>query len=130
MESCEKINNTIQKEDLIKELKKFNWAAFGISFIWAIFNGAWQYYWPLFVICAVSAVLGFFFPFLKIIVLLINLIISIYIGVNGNCWAYKSSKWDNLDDFIFVQKVWAIAYLAIIIIFFVMGVLMYFIANQ
>ena len=71
------------------ELKKWNWGAFGLPFLWAIFNRTWVG------LLVLIPVLGF--------------ILRIVLGVKGNQWAWRNKKWDSIEHFRAVQKKWAIA---------------------
>ena len=47
-----------EREQLKNELNKFNWGAFGFGWIWAIFNGAWNDYFPTLLIMIAAAVIS------------------------------------------------------------------------
>jgi len=91
------------------ELRKFNWGAAGLNFIWGIFNGS-------FLNCLSSFMVIVFFIGLilltvenKISAVLIYVFYVIYLGVRGNKWAWEHHKWDNLQRFSIVQQRWNIA---------------------
>ncbi len=91
------------------DVSGWNWGAFFFSWLWGVFNGV---YWPLIMI-----ILGCI-PYLGPMV---NFIICISLGVNGNEWAWKGKKWDSLDSFKKVQHNWALAVLWVFIISVVCG---------
>jgi len=71
---------------LPSELRGFNWGAFGVSFWWSIFNSTW-----IGLLCLIPY-LGF--------------IMCIVLGVKGNEWAWQNRRWDSIDHFKTVQKIW------------------------
>ena len=95
--------------EIYKEIKKFNWGAFGLGWIWGLFNGAYkQVVHPSLVLCAIS-----FLPIIKIISNTIVWIgISIYFGIKGSEWAWEGKDWKDINHFREVQKKWAIAGIA------------------
>ena len=70
-----------------EELKKWNWGAFFLSWIWAIANHSWV---------GLLALLG---P--------VWIIMIFILGAKGNEWAWKNRKFDNVDQFKKVQSGWA-----------------------
>lgn len=48
-EEEQKVNGD-SMSDINAELEHFNWGAFFLGWIWAIFNGAWRDIWPVFLI--------------------------------------------------------------------------------
>lgn len=83
-----------------KELKKFNWGAFGWGWLWGLSNGC------------LRKVIG-----LDIASIVLNMVpyigwigalgIKIYLGLHGNEWAYNGRVWYNVKDFHDTQKRWA-----------------------
>ena len=69
-----------------QELKGWNWGAFSLTFFWGIAN---QVYCAL--LCLVPYV-GF--------------IVSIYFGIFGNSWAWKSGRFRTIEECMECQKVW------------------------
>lgn len=91
--------------DINAELGHFNWSAFFIGWLWAIFNGAWQSVWPI----VLLQVIFFIFSkiFLGLLFLVCIFILEVYIGIKGNEWAYYGTKkWDSLEHFRRVQRSW------------------------
>ena len=123
-------NKEIQEsnDEIVKEMKKFNWGAFGLGWIWGIFNKI--YIKRLTFPCMIVFFLLFFKIYkyiLKIPVAGVPLFIVIllgpliYFGINGNKWASEKREWKNIEEFKKVQKMWAIITLIIysVITFFI-----------
>ena len=90
--------------DINAELEHFNWGAFFLGWIWAIFNGAWGDIWVIFILQVLFSILA---NFLGPIFLLLFLALEIYIGIKGNEWAYYGTKkWKNLEHFRKTQRNW------------------------
>ncbi len=90
--------------DINKELEHFNWGAFLLGWIWAIFNGAWGDIWVIFILQVIFFILAHFLGFIFI---LLYLALEIYIGIKGNEWAYYGTKkWNNLEHFRKTQRNW------------------------
>lgn len=97
-----------------KKLKKFNWGAFLGTWLWGIGNRI--NHWSVYV-----AFVIFVLQLIKIPVTgVVGLVLSIYMGIIGNNLAYnKSSKtYKDIDEFIDIQKKWAIWMLFFSIIVF------------
>lgn len=71
------------------EIKKWNWGAFWLTWIWGICNKS---YIALLVFVPVA-----------------NIIIPFYLGANGNELAWRNRYWDDVDEFKQCQKAWSIA---------------------
>ncbi len=97
---------TLQQQ-IDEELLKFNWGAFFLNFIWASFNGAWKEFWPTFLIMLLFSILTNL-PFLGIVFFILNIILAVYVGRHGNEWAWYGKKWESLEQFTQVQKIWGI----------------------
>ncbi len=78
---------SIQSE--IPVLKRWNWGAFLLTWIWGIGNRVWHGFWV-------------FVPFGQVVAPFI-------LGMRGNKWAWKAKKWQSVEEFERVQKKWAIA---------------------
>ncbi len=76
--------------DMPDELKKWNWGAAGLTWIWGVPHGLWASLW----IIPLSLI-----PF-------INIIVFIIFGLKGNQWAWQSEKWESPEHFIESQKEW------------------------
>ena len=89
------------------EIKKWNWGAFTFSIFWGIGN---YNYLPL--LCLIP-----FFNFIWIFVC----------GAKGNEWAWKSGKFNNVEDFLAVQETWSRAgFVSFIISLIAVGVFILF----
>lgn len=78
----------IYSEEVPAEIKKWNWGAFFLSWIWGIGNHVW--------ISLLSLI-----PF-------VNIIMIFVLGAKGSEWAWKAKNWESLDHFKRVQRLWAI----------------------
>lgn len=88
------------------EIKKWNWGAFFFNIMWGIGNYS---YLPL--LCLIP---------------IFNIVWIFICGAKGNEWAWKSGKFDNVEDFLATQATWNRAgFVAFIvgIIFFVLYIL-------
>lgn len=113
-EEEQKVNGD-SMSDINAELEHFNWGAFFLGWIWAIFNGAWRDIWPVFLIQVLFFIVGQFF--LGFVFGILILLLEIYIGKKGNEWAYYGTKkWKNLEHFRKVQRNWVGASIAASII--------------
>lgn len=81
------------------EIKRWNWGAAGLTWIWGVYYGVW-----------IS---------LLVFIPLVNIIMWIILGIKGNEWAWRAEKWKNTEEFIASQKKWRPLGIA----FFVLGVL-------
>jgi len=87
--------------------KRFNWGAFGFSWIWGLCNRTYitLIVFPLALIC-----------WIPIIGSLIFLGVCILFGIKGNKWAWQNKRWQSVEHFHRVQKNWAIAEIVMICI--------------
>ncbi len=77
-----------KKSILPPELKRWNWGAFLLSWIWGIGN-------------SVFIALLMFVPF-------VNFFMPFVLGAKGNKWAWQKRTWRDVDHFKSTQKKWAI----------------------
>jgi hypothetical protein len=84
------------------EVKKWNWGAFLLGGIWGLGNG-------------VPIALLSFIPFF-------GFIMNIILGVKGSEWAWKKKRWESVEHFKRVQKIWAWWAAGIYAFFIVMAV--------
>ena len=78
------------------EIKGWNWGAAGLTWIWGLSNSVW--------VSLVSLL-----PFL-------DLFFWIILGINGNEWAWRKTKWESVQEFQKTQnkwKPWGVAFLII-----------------
>jgi len=71
------------------ELNRWNWGAFLLNWIWGVGNGTF-------------IALLVFVPFLGI------LIMPFVLGAKGSAWAWRNGRWDSVEHFKRVQRLWAI----------------------
>ena len=71
----------------------WSWGAFFLSIIWAVFNRAW----------------------IGLLVLLPYVGIGVYIWmcIKGREWAWQNKRWDSVEEFNRVQRLWTMAGAAI-----------------
>ncbi len=121
---AEDITNTsgMGKEAFVLDIvaKRFNWGAFFFTWIWGIFNKSWLTF-----IFLGFQILQFMLGFLNsliiepnssvtpikivlIIMFFIGLGLKIWLGINGNKWAWQNKRWESVERFHKIQKVWAI----------------------
>ena len=77
-------------------VKGWSWGAFLFNWIWAIFNRTWI----LGLLCFIP-VISIFFVF--------------YIGFKGRELAWRNKRWDSLEHFNRVQRLWSIWGLVLIV---------------
>ncbi len=121
----ESVQNALD-EETEQELRKFNWGAFLMTWIWAIGNKAWTMWAALIgagIIVLIITGIAYIpkLPQVISVVLLIfsrilSFIVNILCGIFGNRIAWKSKQWDNLEHFRKVQKIWVIVWLILTII--------------
>lgn len=122
--------NNLYEEDakdrgeLNNSLDKFNWGAFGFTFIWAPFNGAWNDFWPILVIMIFFTILGN--CFLGLLFFILNLLLCIYCGKKGNEWAWYGKEWKSLEHFETVQKKWATGFVIVLLVNIIITFLLMF----
>lgn len=69
------------------EARRWNWGAFFLTWIWGIGNNVMISF-----LCLV--------PFL-------NLVMPIILGVKGGEWAWQKKRWNSVEHFQRVQRIWA-----------------------
>ncbi len=70
------------------ELKKWNWGAFFLQWIWGIGNSTW--------IALVSLIpIG-----------IVQIVMAFVLGAKGNEWAWQHKKWDSIEHFKKTQRTW------------------------
>ncbi|MBQ7256305.1 MAG: DUF1559 domain-containing protein [Abditibacteriota bacterium] len=89
-------------------LRGWSWGGFSLTLIWGIVHSAWL------------SLLWLIGP--------ISLIVSIYFGVFGNSWAWKSGRFKTPQECMECQKVWNIWGLVIFIINVILIVILLFIS--
>jgi hypothetical protein len=91
------------------EIKKWNWGAFFLTWIWGLCNEVY--------ISLIALV-----PY-------VNIVMAFILGAKGNEWAWRNKRWDSIEDFNRIQKRWAYWGLAIIIILILLTIGMILIGN-
>jgi hypothetical protein len=86
------------------DVKRWNWGAFLLTWIWGIGNQVWI------ALLALVPIVGFVMMFV--------------LGVKGNEWAWKKRRWDSVESFHRTQRKWAIAGL----ILWGVGIVLYIVA--
>ena len=71
------------------EVKRWNWGAFFLHWIWGVFNNTF-----IALLCLIPVV---------------NLVMPFVLGFKGNEWAWRNKKWSSIEDFHQTQRNWAIA---------------------
>ncbi len=92
-------NNATQEKPFPAELKKWNWGAFLLSWIWGLGN---RTYVSLFSLLP-----------------LVNIVMPFVLGAKGNEWAWRNKHWDSIEHFKRVQRLWAIwgvIYLGVLVV--------------
>lgn len=69
------------------EARRWNWGAFFLTWIWGVGN---------------NVLIAFlvWVPFL-------NLVMPIILGIKGGEWAWQKKRWDSVEHFQSVQRIWA-----------------------
>lgn len=79
------------KKNLPKEIRKFNWGAFLLNWIWGVMH---KKYITLLILPA--SIIPFIGP----------LALSIWFGIKGNQWVWESKEWEGTDKFNEIQQNW------------------------
>jgi hypothetical protein len=90
------------------ELRKFNWGAFLLNWIWAFGHGLWLW-----------GILG--------LIPLVGTIVMFVLGFKGNRWAWEKGDYTGAEDLRRRERKWAWAalwvYLGIFVLAFLIGLL-------
>lgn len=79
------------------EVRRFNWAAFLLTWIWAACNGAFNAPTIILTILAIIPVVGWF---------VFTPILMFYCGFKGNENSWRLKRWDSVEQFLEVQRKW------------------------
>ena len=123
------VNNSGQGKgiDIPAEVKRFNWGAFFFQWVWGLFNKSYLTLISL-GLSVLLFVIGFLLVifagasgkqeivgltfilmfFLNVISTIVSLALSIWFGIKGNDWAWQNKKWESVQYFHHVQRIWAI----------------------
>lgn len=105
---------------LPQEIKKFNWGAFFLTWIWGIGNRSYLTFF---------AFLAYFIAYTLNslgVILPVCLAFNIYCGIMGNSWAWKNKTWESTDYFNRIQKRWAMGGVLFFIITRLLTILLMF----
>jgi hypothetical protein len=90
----------IEPQDIPPELDRWNWGAFLLNWIWGVGNNTY-------------IALLMFVPF-------VGLVMPFVLGAKGSRWAWRNGRWDSVEHFKRVQRLWAIWGVVILIGFLVL----------
>jgi len=82
------IRTTAVPADIPPELDRWNWGAFLLNWIWGLGNDTF--------IALLTLVPG------------LGFIMMIVLGLRGSRWAWRNGRWDSVEHFRRVQRLWAI----------------------
>ena len=101
--------NNPEDKVIIHELRRFNWGALCLNWIWGACNGIFN---EFLILCLVLEIvwlcLALFLPALATWFFAGFVSAAIYCGMNGNKWVYEKKKITDIAKFSAVQKKWAI----------------------
>ncbi len=95
------------EENFPSELKKFNWGAFLLNWIWGIMHK--KYITLLYFVACIIPVIG-------------PLAISIWFGIAGNKWAWNSKNWASVEEFNDVQRNWVKLWIILAVVSLIIGI--------
>lgn len=91
-----------------KEIRRWSWGGFTLTWIYLVgMNGGWLIL--LFIILA-------FIP-------VVNIIVWIYLGLEGRKIAWERRKWKNFEEFLLVQQKWDMWGIIILVLGIVFGII-------
>ena len=70
------------------EIDRWNWGAFLLNWVWGLGNNT--------------------FIALLMFVPIVNMVMPFVLGVKGSAWAWRNKRWESVDHFRHVQRLWAI----------------------
>jgi hypothetical protein len=76
------------EEAIPAEINRWNWGAFLLSWVWGVGNNT--------------------FIALLTLIPLFGLIMPFVLGAKGSAWAWRNGRWDSVEHFKRVQRLWAI----------------------
>lgn len=100
---CKYCGEWIDKEGEIfpKELRRFNWGAFLLNWIWGIMHK--KYITLLYFPACIIPIIG-------------PIAISIWFGISGNRWAWKSQQWESMEKFNDTQRNWVKLWVILVVL--------------
>lgn len=84
------------------QIKRWNWAAFFLGWIWGLAHGVW--------ISLLS------------LIPIVNIFVCFYLGFKGNELAWQTGRWTNVDTFLKRQRNWSIAAWILMVFNILLGV--------
>ena len=78
----------IEPKVIPPEIDRWNWGAFLLNWIWGVGNNTF---------IALLALIPFF-----------GFVMMFVLGAKGNAWAWGNGRWDSVDHFKRVQRLWAV----------------------
>lgn len=81
----------------------WNWGAFLLNWIWGIGNSTW-----IALLC--------FVPF-------VGMVMPFVLGAMGNQWAWQNKRWESIEHFRRVQRLWALWGVGLLVAALVLGFL-------
>lgn len=98
--------NTTGKKPTPPEIRKWNWGAFLLNWIWGIRHGVWL------------SLLAF--------IPIFNIVWVFVLGAKGSQWAWENGHWDSVEAFKKTQRRWSIAGFSILILSILFCVSLFF----
>lgn len=116
---------TFDEKAFSKKFNTFNWGAFGLGWIWCLYNGKIG-------TAILLLFLGFFtkIPYIGFVFSIPIVIIGIILGVRGNKIVWNNKRWNSIEDFEKALKAWNIAGILFIIITFIFCICNIFYLNS
>ena len=90
--------------------KRYNWGAFFFNWIWAI---VYKKY-----VLALIIFIGYAIPLVNLAILIVN----IWMGTQGNKWAWQAKRYQSVEDFHKVHRMWATVGTCLLLVPFFIGV--------
>jgi hypothetical protein len=104
METMQRVENTsgiASAFPVPTEIKRWNWGAFLLNWIWGLGNNTY-----IALLCFVP---------------ILNIIMPFVLGVKGNEWAWRNKRWESVEHFKRVQRKWAFAGLIVLLVVIVLS---------
>jgi|HubBroStandDraft_6_1064221.scaffolds.fasta_scaffold236564_2 hypothetical protein len=79
----------VEPKPIPPEIDRWNWGAFLLSWIWGVGNNT-------------------FIALFALIPIVGQLVMPFVLGFNGSRWAWRNGRWDSVEHFKRVQRLWAI----------------------
>jgi len=79
-------SDDIKQPAMPAAVKRWNWGAFLMTWIWGLGNGTYV---------ALLALLP-----------VVNIVMAVILGIIGGRWAWKNRRWESIEQFTRVQGLW------------------------